>query len=110
MNLQFSSFIYVILLSCVEVFGDFSLEWYAHKGVLEGLGMGIFGYIGVVYFLIKALKSKGILYINAMWDGTSALIESVAAYVLLGERLENKKQYLGLALTIAGLFLLKQKG
>jgi multidrug transporter EmrE-like cation transporter len=43
-----------------------------------------------------------------MWDAVSGLMESTAAYVFLGDRLETPAQYLGIVMTIAGIFLLKQ--
>jgi multidrug transporter EmrE-like cation transporter len=45
--------------------------------------------------------------VNSLWDGLSGIIESVAAYVLLGDRLKSNQQYVGLVLTIAGVMLLK---
>jgi multidrug transporter EmrE-like cation transporter len=42
-----------------------------------------------------------------MWDGISGLMESVAAYVFLGDRLEKPVEYLGLGLTVVGIYLLK---
>ena len=45
--------------------------------------------------------------VNAAWDGMSALIESVAAFVVLGERFESKSQYVGVVFIILGLYLLK---
>ena len=47
-----------------------------------------------------------LLYVNGMWDGTSALIGSVAAYLILGERLQGPVQYAGLVVIIAGIFML----
>ena len=44
-----------------------------------------------------------------MWDGISALIETLAAILFLGERFTNKYQYIGIALIILGLFFLKTK-
>jgi multidrug transporter EmrE-like cation transporter len=99
---------YLVLLSIVEIFGDFALEAYANHGVILGLFWGIIGYIGVVYFLIKSLAGSTVLYVNGMWDGISALLESIAAFIILGERLNSSKQYLGLFLIIIGLFFLKR--
>ena len=99
---------YLVLLSVVEIFGDFALERYVNHGVLYGLFGGIIGYIGVVYFFIKSLKGSTVLYVNGMWDGMSALLESVAAFIILGERLNSSKQYIGLFLIIIGLFFLKR--
>jgi hypothetical protein len=42
-----------------------------------------------------------------MWDGVSAVVESVAAYFILGDRLSSPKEYAGIVLVILGIFLLK---
>jgi multidrug transporter EmrE-like cation transporter len=44
--------------------------------------------------------------VNAAWDGISALIESAAAFVILGERFSDPNQYIGLGLIVSGLFFL----
>jgi len=102
------NFLYIVILACVEVYGDFYLKFYSISGKTTDLLQGILGYVGVVYFLIKSLKGGTVLYVNGMWDGISGLIESVAAYVILGERLERTTQYLGLVMVIMGIVLLKQ--
>lgn len=98
----------IVLLSTVEVFGDFNLRWYAETNEPVFLGAGILGYVGVVYWLIVSLRSYNVLYVNGMWDGVSALIESVAAYYVLGDRLESTQNYLGLVLVVVGITLLKK--
>jgi multidrug transporter EmrE-like cation transporter len=45
-----------------------------------------------------------------MWDGVSAILETLAAYFILGERLNNTWQYVGLVLLIVGLFLVRMGG
>lgn len=102
------SFWDIVALSTVEIYGDFNLKWYAHNPTWEYLFHGLLGYAGVIFFLIRSLRGSSVLYVNGMWDGMSGLIESVAAYVLLGERLTNPSQYFGLLLTIVGIVLLKQ--
>jgi len=47
------------------------------------------------------------MMVNAAWDGVSALIESIAAYVVFGERFSDPNQYIGLGLIVSGLFFLK---
>jgi multidrug transporter EmrE-like cation transporter len=37
----------------------------------------------------------------------SGILESAAAYIVLGDRLEKPIQYVGLVLTVVGIFLLK---
>ena len=99
----------IVALAAVEVAADFNLKWYAHGGQMKYLWQGVAGYVGVIYFLIRSLSDgQTVLYVNGMWDGLSGLIESIAAYVLLGERLHNPLQYVGLALTVVGIVLLRQ--
>lgn len=100
-------FIHVVLLSAIEIFGDFQLRWYAQTGAQEHLAKGLVGYAGVVYFLIQSFRYGNVLYVNGLWDGISGIIESAAAYWYLGDRLKNTQQYVGLLLTIAGVALMK---
>jgi multidrug transporter EmrE-like cation transporter len=62
--------------------------------------------VAVIYFLIRSLKLGNVLYVNGMWDGVSAVLETIAAYIILGERLNRPIEYLGLIAIIAGIFML----
>ena len=104
MDKAFSS---VVLLSVVEIYGDFALRFYAQTNNITYLFHGIAGYVGVVFFLLQSLRHGNVLYVNGMWDGISGILESAAAYVVLGDRLEKPIQYVGLVLTVVGIFLLK---
>jgi len=97
----------IIALSFVEIIGDFALKKYATNGNAYFLTIGILGYIGVVVLLIFLLKKSSVLMVNGAWDGSSALIESLAAYFLLGERFHHPLQYLGLCFIIIGIYFLK---
>jgi multidrug transporter EmrE-like cation transporter len=97
----------VSLLSISEIFGDFALKRYADSGGLSNLGYGILGYIGVVFFLIQSLRGNSIIVVKASWDGISALIEYIVAYLILGERLSDPNQYIGIGLIVCGMFFLK---
>lgn len=101
------SVVEIIGLSLVEIIGDFSLKKYSNGGTLFDLGVGIIGYIGVVIMLIISLHGTTVLLVNVAWDGISALIESIAAIIILGERFDHPSQYLGVIFVIFGLFLLK---
>jgi multidrug transporter EmrE-like cation transporter len=100
----------IVLLSVVEIFGDFNLRWYAQSNQFSYLVYGIFGYIGVIYYLVKSLRADNVLYVNGMWDGVSGVLGSLAAYLVLGDRLEKPMQYVGLIMIIAGTYLLKHVG
>jgi multidrug transporter EmrE-like cation transporter len=47
------------------------------------------------------------LLVNAVWDGLSALIETVAAMIILGEYFEDPWKYLGIGLIILELYFLR---
>lgn len=97
----------VLLLSFAEIFGDFQLKFFARSNKLSNLFGGVAGYIAIIYFLIKSLRQGNVLYVNGMWDGVSAALESIAAFVILGERLTNWHQYFGLSIIILGIFLMR---
>ena len=104
-----NTFMNVIFISIVEIFGDFELEKYAHTNNIEHLARGITGYAAVVYFLVQSLRQSNILYVNLMWDGVSSLINTIAAMTILGERFESMEHIIGGVLIIAGLILIKWK-
>jgi len=97
----------IIGLTFTEMLGDVALKEYANDKGDMYLGIGILGYIGVIILLIINLQGSTILMVNNAWDGTSSLIESIYAYFVLGERLDNYLQYLGIFSIIIGLYLLK---
>jgi len=97
----------IFFLSVVEIYGDFALRFYSQTNNIAYLFHGIAGYVGVVFFLIQSLRHGNVLYVNGMWDGMSGVLESAAAYVVLGDRLEKPIQYVGLVLTFAGIMLMK---
>jgi len=97
----------IFALSAIEIVGDFSLKSYANDGGFEMLGLGILGYVGVVIMLIISLQDSSVLLVNGAWDGISTIVESIAAYVILGERFDNYMQYVGIVVIILGLYLLK---
>jgi len=97
------SFQQIVTLSVSEIIGDFALKEFANKGGLLPLSIGISGYIGVVYCLIFSLQNSNILFIN----GITTIVESIAAYIFLGERFNSYIQYIGIVLIIIGIYLLK---
>jgi multidrug transporter EmrE-like cation transporter len=96
----------IILLSLAEIIGDFGYKAYARAPTPASFAQGSFGYVGVIYFLIKSLRQGNVLYVNGMWDGVSAVLETIAAYFILGERLNRPIEYVGLVAIIAGIFIL----
>lgn len=94
-------------LVIAEIFGDFAFQKFANSGGINNLFLGITGYIGVVYFLIRSLQGSTILLVNAVWDGLSCLVESIAAMVILGEYFTDPLKYVGIVFIIIGLFFVR---
>ena len=100
----------ILMLSLFEILGDFQFKLFARQGKLANFGSGLFGYSGVIYFLITALKQGNVLWVNGMWDGVSGLLESLAAFFILGERFDHWSQYLGLVMITIGLVIMRKGG
>ena len=102
----------ITLISLAEIVGDFGL-----KNVARGIGnptvnwtAGLGGYASIIFFLLRALKAGNVVYVNGMWDGVSAFLETLAAIFIFGEKLNTITQYLGLLFIIAGIFMLHSGG
>lgn len=95
------------LIVITEIIGDFGYKKFAEKGGLENFAVGTMGYVGVIYALIRSLQGSQVLLVNAAWDGLSALVESIAAIIILGEGFDDPWKYVGILFIILGLFLLK---
>ena len=100
----------ITLMSLAEIIGDFGFKGVARQGGSINWATGLGGYIGVIYYLINSLRVGNVTYVNGMWDGISAILETAAAYFLFGETLNSVWQYFGLGLIISGLFILKAGG
>lgn len=99
-------FLLIIIVSIIEYFGDANFKIFARENKKKGLFMGIFMYAIMIAVLIAIIKRTNITYMNGMWDGTSAVIETLLAYILLHETLSNKIQYLGLVFIIIGIIVM----
>ena len=100
-------FIFLIaLVSLSEYIGDSNFKLYARSGQLNYLGMGVVAYAVMISFLIKSLARSNLKYTNGMWDGVSALLTTILAFLLLGERLTNIQQWIGIAMIVGGIFAL----
>jgi multidrug transporter EmrE-like cation transporter len=101
------SYVDIGLIVLTEIIGDFGYKKFADNGGMQNFAVGTVGYIGVIYTLIRSLQGSQVLVVNAAWDGLSALVESIAAIIILGEGFDDPYKYLGIVFIILGLFLLK---
>lgn len=100
----------VVLAALTEIVGDFGFKEFARQGTTAGFLKGSVGYVGVIYFLIQSLKTGNILFVNGMWDGVSGILETLAAYFILGEKFVNPMQWVAIVMISAGLFMLRYYG
>jgi multidrug transporter EmrE-like cation transporter len=100
----------IIWATISEIFGDFGFKEFARKSTTKGFIQGALGYVGVIFFLIQSLKGANLMYVNSMWDGVSGLIETLAAYFLLGERFINPMQWVAVGFISIGLVMMRYFG
>jgi multidrug transporter EmrE-like cation transporter len=101
------SYLDIGMLCLTEIIGDFGYKEFANVGGVTNFTIGTSGYLGVIYFLIRSLQGSQVLLVNAAWDGLSALIESIAAIIILGEKFNDPWKYFGIFLIVSGLFFLR---
>ena len=94
-------------LTFTSIIGDTGFKYFANSGGYSNFAMGLGGYVGVVYFLIRSLQGSSILVVNTAWDALTEILENLYAYVVLGERFEYGIQYIGIFLITIGIFCLK---
>ena len=100
----------IVMMSLFEIVGDFGWKGVARAPTVANWMAGSLGYLGVIYFLTRSLSVANVTYTNGMWDGVSALLSTLAAYFIFGERLNTSTQYLSLVLIIIGILVLKAGG
>jgi hypothetical protein len=93
----------VCLMSCAEIFANSHLQKYAGNKVLRNLLLGILGYVGVLFFLIKSFGHGNMLWVTTMWEGMIIVLSASFAYFYLGERFSHPVQYLGIILGILAM-------
>ena len=103
-NIQFLS--EITFASLVEYLGDASFKIYARANSHYYLFLGVISYIILVYMLIHILKYSNVLQMNIQWDATSVILESILAYILLGEVFSDPLQWVGFFLIVTGLIVM----
>lgn len=94
----------VVFMTLSEIFGNMHIKNYAASNKHTHLLLGILGYIGVLYFLVKCFGHGNMLWVTSMWEGMIVLLGSAFAYFYLGERFDHPVQYFGIILGILAMF------
>lgn len=102
----------VLAMSCAEIFGNCHIKFYAETGKHKHLVLGLLGYAGLLYFLIKIFGSGSgnMLHVNTMWQSVVVVLGSVVAYFWLGDRMSHPIQYLGILLGILAVICVNYQG
>lgn len=93
-----------MLMSSAEIFGNSNFQQFAQSRQSRHFFMGLFGYIGVVFFLIKSFGHGNMLWVTSMWEGMIIIMSASYAYFYLGERFSHPVQYLGILLGLLAMF------
>jgi multidrug transporter EmrE-like cation transporter len=92
------------IITMTELIADLNLKSFATTNFSFHFYAGIFLYIILALELAVGFKTMGIAWLNGAWDGTSALITTIAG-AAIGEQLKPL-QWMGLALIAGGLYCL----
>ena len=100
-------FIFVIVIaSLLEYIGDSNFKFYARNTHNKNMIYGVIAYILMIYILIHILRYSNVMYMNLNWDAVSIVLETLLAYLLLGEKLDNRYQFAGFIFIFLGIVLL----
>ena len=100
----------LIIVSIIEYYGDSQLKIFARQNTTSSLVYGILVYAIVTGILVYLLKYGNLMYVNGLWAGISALIETILAFIILHETLDNNVQYIGLLFIIMGVVAMNYGG
>lgn len=101
----------ILAMSCAEIFGNCHIKLFAETGKHKHLLLGLLGYAGLLYFLIRVFGSRkgNMLYVNTMWQAIVVVLGSLIAYFWLGDRFTHPIQYLGLLLGLLAVICVNYK-
>lgn len=93
----------------IEALGDYQLALYAKDPKWYYLGLGYGAYAILLSLFISSIKRMGLAWSNSAWDGWSNIATGLVAIFILKEK-PSPKEFIGMILISAGLFLLGTKG
>ena len=91
----------VLMMTISELIGNTHLKWFADHGRQRNLVFGMLAYLGVIYFLVKSLGSKSMMWTCIMWEAMIVIGGAITAYVIFGEKFNHWIQWLGILFALA---------
>lgn len=100
----------IVCMSVAEIFGNRSIQNYAHTKKVRDLILGLLGYLVVIFFLYKSFTTGNMMWVSAMWQGMIIVFGSAFAYFYVGERFTHPIQYFGVILGLLAMFCVSYTG
>ena len=91
---------YVLAMTAAELFGNAHLKWYTENGSGHHLGIGVLAWAAVLFFLIKSLATKSMMWTCIMWEAMIVIGGALVAYFVFGEKFTHWIQWLGVLLAL----------
>lgn len=70
--------------------------------------LGWVAYLGVLWFLTRAYKHKGIGFVNVLWSAITSILMLLIGHLLFRERLATQ-EWLGVAVVVVGVVIMNWK-
>ena len=94
------SFPLVAAMTGAELLGNSHLKWFAENGSAHHLGIGLFAWAVTIFFLIKSLGQKSLMWTCIMWEAMIVIGGALVAYFIFGEKFNHWIQWLGILLAL----------
>ena len=86
----------VLAMTLAELFGNTHLKFFSENGSHHHLGLGLFAYLVVIFFLVKSFTSKAsMMWTCIMWEAMIVIGGAITAYLVFGEKFTHWVQWLG---------------
>ena len=90
----------VAAMTAAELLGNTHLKWYVDNGASKHLLIGVVAWAAVLFFLIKSLACKSMMWTCIMWEAMIVIGGALVAYFVFGERFTHWIQWLGILLAV----------
>lgn len=88
-------------MTAAELLGNSHLKWFAENGSAHHLGIGLFAWAVTLFFLIKSLGQKSLMWTCIMWEAMIVIGGALVAYFIFGEKFNHWIQWLGILFALA---------
>jgi len=94
------SFALVVAMTAAGLVGNSHLNGFTENGSVHHLGIGLFAWAVTIFFLIKSLAQKSLMWTCIMWEAMIVVGGALVAYFIFGEKFNHWIQWLGILLAL----------